>query len=1429
MKNERNKLSTITCISLITFLFLSIVPPYRAMASDGRTGEDFSDLLFSSRDVLGSFDMTKASRMCGAREALNAVHVLFKTRATQLAGSDDDPTETRNWSSLSGTPTSITIDWSKFSERYSGGVIFVRSTIKNDCTGKSPRDLKWASVRFTIPVTISNNGDYRAGTPKNIHIDTICCGSQRITRTALFTPGGAIIRAEGTIYPPSKPKPKPVTTGSTGIGSTSTSMGSPPPTPRPKPTIKKPPVKKPKPKPWTEANPCPECEDEKAMVDHQKKRLAKFEKEKTRQETELGKVNGKIRDLEKDIKRLERWLKSRQNTGAESTDTTTGIRTSAYDQGDGTVVVKRIYPDGREEIVDTYTRRSSKDIKRDLEGKKQTLNRQKNTKKRLENRIRRLNNAINQAKKDLANSIEAFLACLEYCNRLIGISPPPEPVETTPDETAMPAPTGSPVESQDTTADTTSDSTIGTDATPVETDTKQPETDTITTETNTGVDTGTTDTPADTTDSGTGTDTGTSNAPTDTTNTSLGTETGTTNTDAPTDTTDQSTQTTVDAPMVEVGYKIELDWQLKYSWNSGYTYFNDAGNIDYDYTIDPPEGTPQGSGVKTDGGDYNFTPSVGMDAGWKLDFGLKYSLGNQDYNISGLPFNYDAQEKEPQSDSTGQSGQQPGTDNSTDRYELYYPSTFHRAFDMLDCGASATNIGRYIGSQYKNKNTTVPGWFAAARETFALLDDYDFYEDYIYPDEFGIAVAQAVLAAGGSPRDAAIMGGRAAASSGGSIRDVRAAMFSAYLPPQGYGFGAENAQSWNDNAWGRPGFTPCPPLKFRFDSAIIKQEPPSNYHIMQHQFKYKFDDNFTSQNLNIGFRYDGKDPEIPDYDPLPDDIPTDTWGVIAPRISLAYDITGDGKNVVKLSAGQYFSQPETFTGWTIGSNWLDEELGVDVNRSNSQIQHIPTGLFVSSVSENNLQRDPQETTVVPNDPLYQVNKQSLVGKIAKKSFGLLLGVVGIETTDWPADYQWGHHAIGLTPRGEDSAWDIYDGSDPNVIVAVIDSGSDLQHPDGPAFNWINEDEIADNNIDDDNNGYVDDIHGWNFLNETNDIQDDFGHGAFVAGIIAAKVNNSIGIAGVNPGARIMTLKVANENGISKSLSIYRAIRYAVDNGAKVINISLGKEGLTELEEIGVNYAWNMGCLVVIAAGNQGSIVSQYGPPGASRSFSVASANVDESRRSSSNKGKTVTMAAPGESIYSISSTTGNKNGVIMPTSDTEYHRLNGTSFAAPYVAGAASLVWAKYPELSNRQLANLLLYTAKDLEDPGWDIETGAGMVNVREAMLKGAEPVPGLRISDFIFLEEKGSLRWIDIYGVVDGPVEEYTIHYAKGYDPDEDDYREICEPAQVQVDHGLLCRVNKKKLKGSKWTFKLSAKLSNGTSRHVSMGVNNKGEIQK
>ena len=258
-----------------------------------------------------------------------------------------------------------------------------------------------------------------------------------------------------------------------------------------------------------------------------------------------------------------------------------------------------------------------------------------------------------------------------------------------------------------------------------------------------------------------------------------------------------------------------------------------------------------------------------------------------------------------------------------------------------------------------------------------------------------------------------------------------------------------------------------------------------------------------------------------------------------------------------------------------------------------------------------------------------------------------------------------------------AAWDYTTGR-PEVVIAILDTGVTLSHPDLAAGIWTNPLEIPDNGIDDDGNGFIDDIHGWNFPDGNNLIYDDYGHGTHVAGIAAARINNETGIAGMAGDATIMPVDVFN-HGIGTYEDLIRAIIYATDNGARVINMSLGATSYSRGEEAAVDYAWNHGAVVVAAAGNtcipaqlQPNMPPCYAshyPAAHQNTIAVAATNSLDNLCSFSTRGDFVDVAAPGCSVYS--------------TIPSGYGWNQGTSMASPHVAGLAGLLFSLNPQLTN--------------------------------------------------------------------------------------------------------------------------------------------------
>lgn len=283
----------------------------------------------------------------------------------------------------------------------------------------------------------------------------------------------------------------------------------------------------------------------------------------------------------------------------------------------------------------------------------------------------------------------------------------------------------------------------------------------------------------------------------------------------------------------------------------------------------------------------------------------------------------------------------------------------------------------------------------------------------------------------------------------------------------------------------------------------------------------------------------------------------------------------------------------------------------------------------------------------------------------------------IRLTSAPNDPYW-TNLWGIQRIGADSLWPA--GS---VVVAVIDSGVDYTHPDLSAQMWKNPGEIAGNGKDDDSNGLVDDVYGGDWSQGDGDPMDLNSHGTHVAGTIAASAGNSQGVAGVAPQAKIMALRFIDASGSGYTSAAILAVDYASSKGAKVINNSWGGGGYSSALSAAFDRARAAGVLVVNAAGNssQNIDVNPSYPAAYTQDnmISVAATDSSEGLASFSNYGSSsVDLGAPGVAIQST--IPGNK-----------YAYYSGTSMASPHVAGAAALLWGKYPDASLQQIRSAII------------------------------------------------------------------------------------------------------------------------------------------
>ena len=383
-----------------------------------------------------------------------------------------------------------------------------------------------------------------------------------------------------------------------------------------------------------------------------------------------------------------------------------------------------------------------------------------------------------------------------------------------------------------------------------------------------------------------------------------------------------------------------------------------------------------------------------------------------------------------------------------------------------------------------------------------------------------------------------------------------------------------------------------------------------------------------------------------------------------------------------------------------------------------------------SISFRNFLKSPSVVYYQPNFKLNCIQNPNLdIVKVESEKENEENGIVAVDPRDNPSiapaptesgtgpdslmSRQW-----GMTDNGIEAAWQISIGAP--LIVAVIDTGVDYNHEDLISQMWRNTKEIPDNNIDDDQNGYVDDIVGWDTLKNDNkpfdlaatslgDIMNgkNPGHGTHCAGSISSTVNNGKGIIGIAPKAQIMALRFIGDEGGSTEGAV-QAILYAVNNGAKVLSNSWGSEGedpqnpnANQILIDAIKYSQEKGTLFIAAAGNsrrnndtdtKKAIPASYEMENI---ISVAALNSDNRIAGFSNYGATsVDLGAPGVKI--MSTVPGNRYQDVI--SDLLGATWDGTSMAAPYVAGAAALYWSAHPEKTALEVKAAILNSTIPLD-----------------------------------------------------------------------------------------------------------------------------------
>lgn len=328
---------------------------------------------------------------------------------------------------------------------------------------------------------------------------------------------------------------------------------------------------------------------------------------------------------------------------------------------------------------------------------------------------------------------------------------------------------------------------------------------------------------------------------------------------------------------------------------------------------------------------------------------------------------------------------------------------------------------------------------------------------------------------------------------------------------------------------------------------------------------------------------------------------------------------------------------------------------------------------------------------------------------------------------------------GLQKIQAETAWDINQGD--GITVAVVDTGLDYNHPDIAANVWTNTDEIPGNGLDDDSNGFIDDVRGWDFVAPgigDNDPMDDNGHGTHVSGTIAAVADNGLGIVGVAPEAQIMPIKALSAAGFYTSDNAAAGLHYAADNGADVVNNSWGCGGCFSdpVTEEGVTYAHGFGVVVVFAAGNDNHDVVSNAPQNQPETLLVSAFDENDQKASFSSFGLMVDVAAPGGSNvllpgetcgggFSSANILSLESSILVIDPDCVvspgYLRIQGTSMAAPHVAGLAALILADRPTLTNEEVRQVIRTSADDVDAPGVDVNSGRGRINATQALATGS------------------------------------------------------------------------------------------------------------
>lgn len=396
------------------------------------------------------------------------------------------------------------------------------------------------------------------------------------------------------------------------------------------------------------------------------------------------------------------------------------------------------------------------------------------------------------------------------------------------------------------------------------------------------------------------------------------------------------------------------------------------------------------------------------------------------------------------------------------------------------------------------------------------------------------------------------------------------------------------------------------------------------------------------------------------------------------------------------------------------------------------------------------------------------------------------------------------------------AWNITQGN-PDIKLAIIDTGIDYNHPDLKNKIFLNQGEIGldhlgrdkrFNGIDDDGNGFIDDYMGWDFTDRfgfpfdssagdytdwDNDPFDDQGHGTYISGIAAAQTNNISGIAGTAPNIKLLNIRAFDPNGYGEEDDVAAAILYAVLMNASVINMSFGDDSFSMVLRDVIRYAYSQNLVLIASAGNKG-VSSPHYPSGYSEVICVGNSTINDVVSPSSNWGSTIDLVAPGTNI-------------LTTAKNDSYTFINGTSASAPFVSAAACLILSR-SDFSNEEIKQILKSTTDDIGESGWDLKSGAGRLNIFRALNVLA---PSIVRFDFPLMDYSTLSDTLYITAtILSAYFQSFDLNLGVGFNPN--NWTKLIDNGLNQFDKKQIYSLNLKNLKDSTYTLRIVVKQNNG-----------------